>query len=66
MKDLIDALNIFAKYTKAEFPTHCEHDVLYVVVNPADVVLPEDLEKLKELGFNPDGDVFKSYRFGSC
>ena len=65
MKDLIDALNIFAKYTKAECPTHCEHDVLYVAVNPSEV-LSEDLEQLEKLSFTPEGDIFRSYRFGSC
>jgi hypothetical protein len=66
MKKLIAALTIFAKYTDDEFPTHCEHDVLYVVVNPDDVS-EEDIAALDILGFFPSDDgIFMSYRFGSC
>lgn len=28
MKDLIKALEIFAKYANPRTPTHCEHDIL--------------------------------------
>ena len=67
MKDLIEALQILAKYMKENIyaPTHCEHDELYVLVNPS-IVTYDDLERLKKLGFCPDGDTFRSYRFGSC
>lgn len=65
MKDLIEALAIFSKYSDTKFPTHCEHDVLYVLVNPG-LVSTEDMAKLEELSFKPDGDIFQSYRFGSC
>ena len=30
MKDLIEALQIFSKYTDTGWPTHCEHDVMYI------------------------------------
>lgn len=65
MKDLIEALQIFAKYTDDYAPTHCEHDELSVVVSP-DAVSEADLKRLEELSFHADGEYFKSYRFGSC
>lgn len=68
MNDLIKALQIFAKYSDTRWPTHCEHDVLHVAVNPK-LVSEEDKEALEELSFSPDSenpDGFCSYRFGSC
>jgi len=69
MKDLIEALNIFAKYTQEERVTHCEHDTFYVCVDPAKVS-DEDKKRLDELGFfesNADGlNCFMSFHFGSC
>lgn len=69
MKDLIEAFQIFAKYTDEEWPTHCEHDVMYVNVNP-EKVTAEDKERLQALGFDFGSgdveDVFYSFRFGSC
>jgi len=65
MDDLIEALTIMRKYANPEFPTHCEHDVLYVNVSPA-VISAADLARLKELHFNQDEDGFYSSYFGSC
>jgi DNA-binding protein YbaB len=70
MEDLIKAFNIFMKYTQVKYPTHCEHDVLYVDVNP-ELVSNEDKILLKKLGFIPsieDGfeDMFLSFKYGSC
>lgn len=65
MEDLIKALQIFSKYTESEHPTHCEHDILYVCVNPEEVS-SEDLDTLEELSFTANEDLFISYRFGSC
>jgi len=68
MEDLIKALQIFVKYGNPRNPTHCEHDVLYVDINPEDVS-EEDTKELDKLGFFPDeeyGEGFISYRFGSC
>ena len=71
MDDLIEALTILSKYMRdgVGWPTHCEHDVLYVChVNPKKVSA-EDLKRLKALGFRPSGEVeqaFESSRFGSC
>lgn len=66
MDALIEALTILRKYANPQFPTHCEHDMMYVDVDPA-LVLPEDLARLKELYFAPyDGSLFSSSYFGSC
>lgn len=68
MDDLLTALMIFSKYGNPTSPTHCEHDILYVCIDPADV-LEEDIDDLKKLGFVPDpefGDMFSSNRFGSA
>lgn len=66
MDDLIEALQILAKYDKPKWPTHCEHDVLHVAVDP-DLVSEEDKKKLDELSFFEDEfGGFSSFRFGSC
>jgi hypothetical protein len=63
---LIEALNIFIKYGYPYSPTHCEHDTLYVMIDPEDVS-EEDKEKLEILGFSPnDMNGFSSYYFGSA
>ena len=70
MKNLIEALSIMLKYGDVQFPTHCEHDVMYVF--PAvryEDFSADDLARLHELGFeyNSDGDEgFMSYLYGSC
>lgn len=67
MDDLIKALQIFRKYTDAKYPTGCEHDVLYVYVDP-NIVTGEYIVKLKDFGFDVDDDLgcFSSYLFGSA
>lgn len=67
MDDLIKALQIFRKYGNPAFPTHCEHDVMYVCI-PFSDVSEEDREELDRLGFfeNSDDDGFMSYKFGSA
>lgn len=67
MKDLIKALLILEHYTDDRYPTGCEHNTLYVYVDPASVS-PEDIARLAELGFVPSSDdpCFVSYRFGSA
>jgi len=70
MEDLIKALTILKKYIvdsyDMKYPTACEHDVLYVCVNPEDVS-DEDKIELDRLGFFPDeeGYGFASFKFGS-
>lgn len=68
MKDLIAALTIFAKYGDPFSPTHCEHDVLIVTIDPS-LVSSEDKVLLEDLDFfeGPEfDDCFYSYRFGSA
>lgn len=67
MSDLIEALQIFLRYGNPKYPTHCEHDKLYIAINPK-LVSEEDKKRLHELGFFADTEAsgFKSYRFGSC
>lgn len=66
MKDLIKALEIFLKYDEGA-ETHCEHDVMYALVDPS-TVSDEDKETLGELGFYVayDTDGFESVRHGSA
>lgn len=67
MKNLIEALQIFLKYGDPRNPTHCEHDVLRVMIDP-ELVSAEDVARLDELSFSPDedGPGFYSYRYGSA
>ena len=65
VKNLIEALTIFSKYTDTEWPTCCEHDTLYVLVDPK-LVSEEDKKRLDELGFVPGDEEFHSYRYGSA
>lgn len=68
MENLIKALQIFLKYGNPDYPTHCEHDELWICgIEPEDVS-DEDKEKLDKLGFFVDefDDCFKSYRYGSA
>ena len=67
MRDLLEALTIFAKYTDAAHPTCCEHDVLYVLVDPAQVAA-EDRTRLEALSFiaQESDHNFRSSRFGSA
>lgn len=68
MNDLITALTIFLKYGDPRRPTHCEHDVLQVMIDPK-IVSEEDKKELDKLGFCPydeDAETFCSFRFGSA
>jgi len=68
MSKLIEALQIFLKYGDPSYPTHCEHDEMWICgISPEDVS-DEDKAKLDELGFfvSEGDDTFKSFRFGSA
>ena len=67
MSNLIEALQIFLKYRDEQFPTQCEHDMLYVHVDPS-VVSGEDIKRLEEIGFfiAEELECFASYVYGSC
>lgn len=65
LSDLIAALQIFLKYGDVKYPTCCEHDALHVHLDPS-LVSAEDATALEELGFIPEDEGFRSYRFGSA
>lgn len=68
MEQLIEALTIFLKYGNPYYPTHCEHDTLWICgINP-DEVSDYDKTVLDSLGFfvDEDDNCFKSFRFGSA
>ena len=57
MDELIEALQILIKYGNPKYPTHCEHDALYIVgIEPEDVST-EDTKRLDELGFFIDDEL---------
>ena len=68
MEDLIKALQIFLKYQNLRWPTHCEHDELFIVGITKEEVSEEDLNKLETLGFEwiEENQLFSSFRFGSA
>lgn len=67
MDDLIKALTILRKYGNPDYPTHCEHDELLVLIDPSKVS-DEDVQELEKLGFHEENsqDCFVSYKFGSA
>jgi len=68
LEGLINALQIFNKYANPDYPTHCEHDVMWICDIKPDDVSEEDKVELDELGFFVDtsDDCFKSFKFGSA
>lgn len=72
MKDLIEALQIFAKYVTDDYyfkhPTHCEHDVLRIMSVHKDQLTEDEQKRVEELGFFWDEgeDCYMSFRFGSA
>ena len=67
LKELIEALQIFAHYGNLDYPTVCEHDTMFVMVSPS-IVSPEDTLRLSALGFEAsfEEDNFYSYVYGSA
>lgn len=71
MDDFIQAMEVFLRYLDSDswqyrYPFQCEHDVLFVMVDP-ELVSDVDMALLDNLGFRPsDSDSFQSYRFGSA
>lgn len=64
--ELIAAFQIFKKYTEDAYPLGCEHDVLYVFVDPK-IVSEKDKETLEEMGFlSETSGFFISYRYGAA
>jgi hypothetical protein len=69
VRDLIEALTILAAYADpdARSVTGCEHDELYVYLDPARVTAA-DKDRLNDLGFHASehDEHFYSFRFGSA
>ena len=66
MKDLIEALTIFAKYTDSRFPINTYQGRMYVNTVDRSDVSDDDHKKLELLDFDWDEDTgYHSYRFGS-
>lgn len=66
MRDLIEALAIFMKYSDAKHPSTCEHDMFFINCVKPDDVSNDDLHRLDVLGFIPFEDIgFVSYKYGS-
>lgn len=65
MNDLITAFQIFLKYGNPTYPTHCEDDVLHVLIDPT-LISDVDINELEALGFIKRPDRFISYKFGSA
>lgn len=68
MSDLIETLTILLRYGDPKWPTHCEHDTLWIVGIDPDDVSDYDKTRLVDLGFFVDesDNSFKSFRFGSA
>jgi len=68
VKDLIKALQIFTKYGTHDYPTHCEHDVLYICGYNHNEISKADVDELDSLGFiwSNEDDCFMSFRYGSA
>ena len=67
MEDLIKALQILLKYGNPEYPTHCDHDELFICGIDPDKVSTKDKTKLEELGFEIHSNLnqFYSIKYGS-
>lgn len=65
---LIEALQIFGKYNKTNYPTSCEHDILMIMDIEENTMASTDKEKVCELGFhwNDEYSCWASYEFGSA
>jgi hypothetical protein len=69
MKDLIEALTIFAKYRDEHYPTICHHDELVITWITREEMSAADVARVEELGFNWFEGVegyWYSFRFGSA
>lgn len=66
MRDLIEALTIFMKYSDTTHPSTCEHDMFFINCVKPDDVSSDDLHRLDALGFIPYEDIgFVSFKYGS-
>lgn len=67
MKDLITALEIFAKYRSLLYPTYCGKAQLCIATITKEEISEIDKAKLKELSFfwSTEYGCWASYRFGN-
>ena len=65
MLDLIEALKILSRYSDNYYPTSCENETLFVLIDPMNVN-HDDIERLHELSFiaSFESNYFYSVRFG--
>jgi hypothetical protein len=68
MNDLIEALQIFAKYRNPRWPTRCEHELLMIMEVKRHEKTDDEIARLEELGFvwSHEYDCYVSHRFGSA
>lgn len=68
MEDLIKSLQIFLRHGNVKFPTHCEHDIMYIFPNNPEGFTEEEVAELDKLGWHWDEDdeSWQSFKFGSC
>ena len=65
MEELIKALTILSLYMRddyhKDFPTHCEHDILYVCGVDLEKMDASVVSELVELGFTPESEGDTNY-----
>jgi hypothetical protein len=68
MDDLIEALQIFRKYTDCDYPVHCMQGTMLIMEVDEVEVSQSDMYRLETLGFywSEHEDCFVSYKFGSA
>jgi hypothetical protein len=67
MEQLIEDLKVFSKYSKSDYPTHCEHDTMMIADVAQDDISEEDLEKVSDRWlWSEEDDGYISYRFGKA
>ena len=65
MEDLIKALQIFLKYGNPSRPFQCEHDILYINIDP-ELVSDQDKEELDNLRFFLDEGLDSFCYYTQC
>ena len=68
MKELIEALQMFLAVRDIAYPTHCEHDEMWICGYALEDFTPEQVQHLDDLGFfwDEDDESFKSFKYGSA
>ena len=62
---LIEVLQIAKKYKPNDYVIQCAREEMYLMLNPSHIS-KEDNERLNELGFKTDYNIYVSSEFGSC